>query len=255
MANIEMGKTIINRIRTGDAVVASVDVHGSEVATQLRALLSELSALELTPSQIEPFIKALSALLHAATQDLEHKERQYLAELADDVEPRSLRDEKTTESVELLQRARELINAASGPNGLEKYGLLAPVSRVPREVASRLKNTIDLMVEHPMTTTDSLGTVFDSARVVDKLREAYQPLKESLDVLVKEERERQQAIEARDVAIDAWTDIYQGVAGAAAGLCKLAGRNDVAEQLKPTPARVAGRLEEPQGDISTPPDK
>lgn len=241
MADIQMGETIANRIRTGDMVIATIDAHAAEIASKLRELNAGLEPLELTPSQVEPFLKALSALLHAATRELESKERAYMAELADDVAPRLTRDELTERGAALMSRARELIAGALGADGLERYGLTAPITRAPREVALRMRSTIDLLLANPATGSDDLGTPLESATVAVKLEEVFQPLEEALATLDREAQEEREAAEARDETIAAWSDIYQGVAEAISGLCRLAGRADLADRLHPTPDAIAGR--------------
>ena len=52
MSNMQMGKSIENRIRTGDFTVAAAETHASSTAVTLKELLKEVPALELTPSQI-----------------------------------------------------------------------------------------------------------------------------------------------------------------------------------------------------------
>jgi hypothetical protein len=150
--------------------------------------------------------------------------------------------------VEIMARAKELAASALGEESLDTYGLRAPLTRVPRDVAARLEETIKLLGENPAEGVDSLGTPFDSTKVAEKLSEVHTPLQEALDAVAREEQERQQAINARDEATDAWSSIYQGAATALVGLCRLAGREDLAELLRPTAAHVAGRAEPPATD-------
>ena len=241
MAEIEMGKAVANRIKTGDFVVASVDMTAADVAASLREIFGEVQPLELNPSQVLPFVRSMATLLRAAPKELETKELSYLEELADDVEPRAKRDEKAAVGVEMLTRTKELVTGSLGASHLEKYGLDAPLSRAPVDVAARMKETIGLLGKNFATATDPLGVEFDSTKVAAKLQVVYTELEDALSVLNKEEQERIDALAARDEAVEAWTGIYRGVATTLTGLYRLAGFENLAERLLPSEELAAGR--------------
>ncbi len=241
MAEIKMGSAVANRIETGNFVVTSVDMTGADVASSLREICGEVQVLELNPSQVLPFVRAMAAVLRAATQELESKELTYLEELADDVEPRAMRDEKAAVGIEMLTRAKELITGSLGAGHLQDYGLETPLSRSPHDVAEQMRKTIGLLESKAMTATDPLGVEFDSAKIAAKLGSISTDLDEALAVLAKEEQERVDALAARDEAVEAWTGIYRGVATTLTGLYRLAGFENLAERLLPTEERAAGR--------------
>ena len=104
-----------------------------------------------------------------------------------------------------------------------------------------MNTTMTLLEASPMTATDTLGTLFDSEKVLEKLKATYEPLNAANEVVAREDQEKQQAAERRDEAIEAWTDIYQGVASSLCGLYRLAGRSDLADRYQATDAKAEGR--------------
>lgn len=84
-------------------------------------------------------------------------------------------------------------------------------------------------------------------KAADALDAAVAPLREVMQGMLVDERENEAALTARDRAIAEWAIIYQGVANMLSGLYRLAGRDDLADRIRPTVRRAEG-LDQPPAE-------
>jgi hypothetical protein len=97
--------------------------------------------------------------------------------------------------------------------------------------------------------TDDLIPV-DLDRLRGRLIEAADKLATGLDHIERERREAQQTLLQRNTASSEWARVYAGVGDAFVALASLAGFDDVAQRIKPTARRRAGRPESSDGEAS-----
>jgi len=251
MPQIQMGKRVKNRCDAGDYVVSSAKTNAESVGADIEVRWGVIAGF--MAGFLVKVIQWFAGILEGSGKKLKQKELDYVAELADDIEPRKKRDEASAAAWNLIGSARSRIEQLQGDEGLKTYGLWEPVLQSPSEVAHRLTTTIEFLDKNPVTTADPFGAVFDSTVVVDKLRAALATLNEALAKVLTEERERQDALNARDLAIEEWALAYQGVASILSGLFLLAGRTDLSERLKPTIRRISGQEEVPIDETTTAP--
>jgi hypothetical protein len=239
MATTQIGKAVQNRVDNGAYVVSSGVTHAESVGAAVERRWGLPPGVEA--GFTEEQILWLSKLLETSGQKLREREHGYVAELADDVEPRAERDARAREALTIMVHVRSRVGDLLGGEGLQKYGLVeAPPTR-PNALAEQMLATIKLFEASPTTVRDPLDSVFDTAVVAEKLRAAYTPLAEALEVVLNEERERQESMTARDEAIEEWAKVYQGVASILSGLFMLADRRDLSARLRPTTRRTIGR--------------
>ncbi len=178
--------------------------------------------------------------LSVATDTLGGAEDRYVAELADDVVPKGARDAGADELRTLYQRVRVRLEDALGRRGLKRYGLETPAPRPPDALRARVQTTIDLMREDPAELDDGVGDPIPTATIADNLQAALTPLAGAISTLRTEERENEGALTDRNRAVDAWTGVYRGVATMLSGLYQLAGRDNLADRIRPTVRRASG---------------
>lgn len=246
---------IENRIRNGEAVVASGRTHRDVISALVAA-----RAEGLPEKDVKRIIDALCDTLERTTDALGVAEDRHVAELADDVAPKKQRDAYAAKLIALYVGVRSRVENALGAEGLGRYGLESPASRTPRALVSQVESAIKLLRKDVSDLDDGIGPAVSTTKVAAALAEAVGPLAEVLATLRVEERENEATMTARDRAIVEWTEVYQGVASTLSGLYLLAGRADLAERIRPTVRRAQG-LDEPApgpepivGDPGTDPD-
>jgi hypothetical protein len=247
----KLSKQVENRVIVSGKVVAAVRTHRAGIAVVLAAQAEAAKApgsQAPTAKDFEKVMEAWAATLEKGADDMREAELAYTAEQADDVAPRGERDALAAEGISLMTKLRSSVEDVLGAAGLATYGLSGATPRAPRAVESHMTNVISLLVQKPAVVTTDLGGKFDTAAVVAAITPKRDALKGVLGTLDNEARELEEAMGKRDAAVEAWIDVYQGVATAFSGVCRLAGRKDLADRVRPTTRTVsgedAGELEE-----------
>lgn len=121
-----------------------------------------------------------------------------------------------------------------------RYAMDGETPRVPKTLAAHVQAAIRLLRDHPQTTTDPAGAEVSTAVLADTLERGLEPLQTQLDALVRENRENEAALTARDRATEEWRRAYRAVAMGLSAYFILAGRDDLADRIRPTVRREAG---------------
>lgn len=121
-----------NRIRNGEAVVASGRTH--------RDLIAPLVAprLDLSANEVKKLMDALCESLERSSDALGVAEDRHVEELADDVPQRAARDALVVKLVALFTSVRGRTENALGSEALSRYGLESPASRTPRALITQV---------------------------------------------------------------------------------------------------------------------
>lgn len=234
----ERSLQVVNRIRNGEAVVASGRTHRDLIAPRVAQRVEELSV-----DDVKKLIDGLCNTLERASDVLGAAEDRHVAELADDVPLRAERDALVDLVVARYIGARSRVEAALGIGGLKRYGLESPASRTPRMLISQTQNAVNLLRSDVTDIDDGLEPI-STTKIADALAGPLARLEQVIKDLTREQREAEGTLTLRDRAIEEWSAIYQGVANLLAALYVLAGRKDLAERVRPTLRRSAG-LEPP----------
>lgn len=223
------------QIENAMAVVASAETHRATIAAAAAAAVGALTA-----AQVEQVIEGLAQHLRTRTDALGAAEDAYVAEQADDVPLRDARDAAAGALLTLAVRVRSRVDEAFGANALNRYGLEGETPRTPKELASHVDTVIKLLRDAPREDPDPMGGTVSTAAMADALAALLAPLQAKLTTLVNEARENEGALTTRNRATESWARAYRGVATSLAGLYALAGRDDLADRIRPTVRREAG---------------
>lgn len=250
MADLKIGKEIQNRLTTSSNMAESSKQNAELVGTGAQDFFGE--TLDLPSGSLVKLVTACSLRLFSDGENLNEAEKKYIAELSDDVLPRAERDMYDTHSRNLMYAIRFAIKGAFGDVGLTTYGLSKPIPKGVKQLASRMESVIDLLTKNPAVKKDILENEVDTTKLAAKLKVAHENLTNQLKRLRAEEKQRQRAINDRDRALEKWTDTYEGIGHVLTGLFLLAGREELAEQLRPTVRKTSGKdvveIEEPAVD-------
>lgn len=251
MSNV--GEQLQNRVRVSEKVVASARTHAAKIATILaeQAIAVEGTSTPATVDAFKAVIFALANGLEHATKTMRDTEQAVAAEKADDPPIRTKRDENAAKLADVLIRLRSTIEDHLGADGLKTYGLAGETSRVPRKVFEQAHNVAQLLEKAPVKLASAFGASFDSAIAAATLTAQATALDGLIADDDREARELENAYALRDRAIAAWSDAYQGTAGALEGLYRRAGWKELAEKVRPTVRNLRGE-EVGAEDVETP---
>ncbi|UQA60315.1 hypothetical protein [Polyangium aurulentum] len=243
-------KVISDRAAISRTVLNSLAEHAVEIAPVLeKTLFPEGTPPNLTVAQL---VSALQGLLESATEAMTAADLAHTRELADDVAPRALLDERAGILNALLLSLRTTLASTYGPAVAAAYGI---PTQIPEEVETLLH--VAVMVERRLRTRplDEPPKIKSLAiapqAVAEDLGMAIASLRSSLSVVDRERREAQVSQSAKNLAMSRWLAIYQGVATTACGLYALAGKAELADGIRPTARRLSGLPEEEDTAPST----
>ncbi|WP_146662942.1 hypothetical protein [Enhygromyxa salina] len=189
------------------------------------------------------FITALGDALGRAGAALEQADLAHAAELADDKGFRDARDTSTRDLWEFIHRIRDAIVGTYGTGVVARLSL---DTNLPRDAQELIQHARHMSTQlHPETLGEPADDLIpvDLERLRERLIEAANKLEKGLDAVERERREAQETLEQRNAASGEWARVYAGVADAFVALASLAGFDEVAQRIKPTARRRAGRLE------------
>jgi hypothetical protein len=153
------------------------------------------------------------------------------AEMQDDDPAREERDVAVDQLYGLAVQTRPSIESAFGVERVSVYGLAGKTPRTPSELSEFVGNAVHLMRTEPAEATNALGVSVRTEAVADVL----QPALDELDGHIAQvEAERQELISAynrRDRALANFDAVFDLAADLADRVYRLAGRDDLADQL------------------------
>ncbi|RAL25500.1 hypothetical protein DL240_04630 [Lujinxingia litoralis] len=228
----KVGKTIENRVNWGRWVASSIRIHGENVAAKLDGQMG------FDAPDWRRFIDGQGESLSELTEKLWQKEAHLARERADDVDHRTARDEAAAQTLEMLSRTRSLLEAGD-PAQVQRFGLDGTLPRHPKAVESFGQNVADMLREANLTI-EAMGLVISTPELATALQSPIDGLSAALVNLNEEERKAERLLTERDALIDAWSRIYQAVAGIMEQLFRLAGDDELARRVRPTTNRSLG---------------
>lgn len=228
-------KQVLTQIQNGKAVVASATTHAGAIAAEAAKFITDRS-----PEEIEAAISAWASYLSRATTTLSEAEDHYVAEQADDVPIRDARDLAAAALLALMVFVRGRVEQLFGASGLKRYGMEGETPRYPKALAAHVDSSIKLLREDAQEKTDPMGAKVSTLEMADSLALLLAPLQTHLDALVREARENEAALTARDRATTLWQRAYRSAGMALVGYYRAAGRDDLADRILPTVRRETG---------------
>lgn len=239
-------KRVANRITVNNTVLASLQVHGSEVAPVLQ------SSLFAGPrgSKIDPaaLLTVLCEALEAAASELAEADLAHAAELSDDEEPRRQRDQAAAALREKLLSLRDLFAGAYGAGVAASLQLAEALPEQPMLLLQRAKAVARALRETKLKTPPKHASLkLNLPSLADELDAIHQPLEAALVDVGREEREAQASLLRKNRATEAWERIYDGVTHIAYGAYVLSGRPDLAARIEPTVRKRSGIEPDPDG--------
>jgi hypothetical protein len=194
---------------------------------------------KLTKEDFERMLQWLIDQMHAANGLLWDMELTYTGEQGDDNAAADERDRSGTALDDGLRIARNSAQQIGGERVLESFGMASPPPGDQSGLARYAENAIRMMRSHS-TPVSKAGLTFDPNAVADSLEPTLQTYTGALSSVATESRQLEDAKGRRDQAQATWKTTYQSVAGQLEGLFRLAGRDDLADRVRPTHRRTRG---------------
>ncbi|AKF11355.1 hypothetical protein [Sandaracinus amylolyticus] len=231
----EVSKTVADHLAISEQVLQAIEVLGGKVAEGIAS-----GARIPRDVVLSAVIAWLGTHLRSAHDALRDADLEHAAELQDDRAPRDARDQITADLRGALISASSVVRGAYGESFSTAAGLEAAVEKRPDLVAAQAHRIARALRAGRAPATITEGVRVDLAALASSLEARASRLDDALSIVRREEREAQTAMSARDAALARWERTYAGVAEIFTGLCTLAGLDDLARKVRPTPRRRAG---------------
>lgn len=178
-------------------------------------------------------------------------DRQTEAERHDDLAPRSERDESAARAYRTLVDVRRVVQGALGDDGVVRY--LAIQGRLPQNplgIANQVEDTIgrltDPDVDLPEVEAGWMSLDWD--RLVETLREAFEPLRNAIREIDRQQRNADLAVIQKEEALRSFQDDYSGWSDVLRGMYVAASQRELASRLTPTTRSGSGASDDPAND-------
>ena len=229
-------KQVTDRSRSSGIVGTNAETYAVEVGEKTSVKLSPfLLAGEAMPDGAL-WMKLFVRYLASKTTALQQADSAHEAEISDDAQPRAERDEAEGELRETTVEFRNAITAKYGDVGLRTMGVYEPPPRGAPELAKYARSLHVALVDASRTLTGSArrGLQVDRAAMATELLPPVERLEAALRKVTQEASELHLTQTAKDRAMEENDLAFMGVANAVEGLLTLAGREDLAERVRPS---------------------
>lgn len=235
----EMSKTSQNKLKNMNYVATAGESQVPDATTELAALAEQIGVDDFDPALVEQYVAAIVALMWAANDHLDQAEAGLVDELGDDAPLRAERDETRDKLRADMSETREAVKVVAKAADAKQLGLAGVTPRVPDELVTYAKNVVDQFRKRG-GQLGRLGVQIDLKEAADQITPRIDRLEQIVDQLVTESREEQLARAKRDDADRRWERVYRGGAWILYGHLIMAGRDELAERLRPTLAQASG---------------
>lgn len=229
-------KQVIDRQKSADSVVAVGETH----ALSIREKLAERAKAHLKKAESAPdyarVVTLACAELSAARDRLVKLDEAYEAELADDPAARAHRDTAAGALSASLVELREILTGAFGAATASAV-LPGPTPADPATLARFAGETAKNLRSTKLPAPRIKGAKLDMAQAADDLEEQKAALEKALKSVLREAREAQAALDARNKALETYDEVFTSVAGILSAFLRLAGSPDLAAKVRPSTRR------------------
>lgn len=240
-----LSKQVVRRQRLNNALRASVSQHEEALLEGLRKRLGPLVGDDENRvlESFEVVYRFFSELLDARESTMVETHERHSAELRDDEAPRELRDAAAADLYEVLVAIRRAANGHFGSElATRLLDLEGSTSQDPLTLSQQASRAMERLrsaeVELPAS---QLGQEPDRAGWAAQLEPGLARLKEALELVEAEDRDLALTLAAKNLSLDEHDIDATAVARTVEGFLRLAGRKDLADEVRPGRLRRRAR--------------
>jgi hypothetical protein len=236
-------KAVADRIAISRTVVESLKQNAPEIAEGLERVFFPSGVPQHL--KVADIVFALRNALSHATETMLRADAAHQTELADDIAPRALLEQRSDMLKAFLISLRATLISTYGSTVASAYAIPPQIPDDP-EVLLRVAIGVErLLRERSLVETPKIKSLaIAPLAVAEDLAVAIAELRRALSEVTREQREALVSETAREKALIEWFSTYIATAEVACGLFTLSGHPELAEGLRPTSRRLSGLPEE-----------
>lgn len=249
---------VIRRDKSAKLVESAADSHGPMAIDAIVARQSPpVTVGESSEDLRQPlglFVGNLRRELTTAREDLVAADQRHLAELDNDRELRSRRDEVVNDLRSDFGQLRDTFRGLFGPDDAAKLALEGPTEREPATVL-RVAQDVVLRLRDPAIALSQprfQGFTVDTEALVAQLEPKTAELSAIFDELNRQARAAEVTQRQKNLAMEAFDATFLRIARLLEAIFELAGLSDLAARVRPSTHRPGRREADEADDNETP---
>lgn len=246
-------KQVVDRQKEAQAVLSAAATHTAELVKQLEALFVPLLHRGEKPLDLELMVALLVRTLQQSLTAMIDADDAYQNELLDDAAPRQQRDEAAAALRQRLIDLRDTLGGLFGSALVQSSGFGTTTPTDPTLLSRFAVGIIQALDGVKLPKPKLPGLTVNAKQLVTELDALRKNLDQALAEVSRETREAQATLSARNAAQAAFDERYTGVASLLSGFLRLAGKGDLADQVRLTWRRASSETsEEPPAEPAEP---
>ncbi len=236
-------KAVADRIAISRTVVESIKLRAPEISGGLERALFPLGVPQNL--RVADIVLALRTALSQATETMTRADAAHQIELADDVAPRVLLDQRSDLLKAFLVSLRATLVSTYGSTVATAYAIPHQIPDDPELLLHIAVGVERLLRERSLVETPRIRSLaIAPLAVAEDLAVAIAELRRALTDVTREQREAIVSETAREKALIEWFATYIATAETVCGIYTLAGFPELSEGIRPTSRRLSGLPEE-----------
>lgn len=249
-----LSKTALRGIESGRAVSAAARAHSEPVGAALETLYRPvLRDGETMPDWV--FVQELNArLLDGSVGQVILTDEEHRDELVEEVAFREDRDSGTRTVQRRIRDERKSFAGAHGDESLKHVGLDKPPERKSLAVYRQGSHIVRMLrvPDLKLQPARSGAVAVNPAGVADEMEPEVEALGESLANLDRQRKATDESLVAKDEAVDQLRRTYVDVARSQESYYRLAGKDELADRMRPSIRRFTRGSSQPSPDSGEP---
>ena len=239
---------VVSRAKDANDVVAAIETHGAAVAERVAARVADPEKREVAKAGALALLTSGAADIEAAVAALEAADQAHEAELADDSEPRRVRDDAADAGRATLVLIKQSVAAVWGSAGLRALRLEGDTPKQADQIRAQLEQFAAMPGHTAMPARTNPLQTFDLMPAAQHAQADAAALKAALQAVAREEREAETTLVAKWTAMDAFDETYRSVVPMVRGLFVRAGERELADRLVPSAPSPSRKPAEPTAE-------
>lgn len=231
-------KVVVDRQRAARTVASTAYTYSADAATRVKETLSRYAKPGEQVPDIQLLVRLVGRMITSENEVLLRADAAHETELADDTEPRKQRDETAEKVRRILNDLRAAIETTYGGSGLPRLHLSDPIPNDPQALAMLARTVLgDLRDESiKLPAPRRRGLSLDREAFAEELAADLPSLDKALAAVAREAREAEATARTRRLAMDTNDRVFQRGAAFLSATFTLAGLDELADKVKPSPA-------------------
>ncbi len=231
-------KSVTDRSKSVELVTHALRASAVSASTQITGRLKPY----LKSGESMPDLALLFELLARGVEShgaaMRKADEAHAAELSDDAEPRSRRDQAHDRTHDAVVEIKEAVGSLFGELWLGKLQLPNPIPQDPVVLERAASDFLGALERTKLPAPKLKGVgAFDASHWKTMLEEPVKTLRASLGDVARETREAEVTLKEKSRAVAAHDAFFSLAAGLGVSLLRLAGEDELAARLRPSGRR------------------